>query len=86
MWYKNILNFLNQPLNLSHNSSHQTVALILLTIAWVALYGLVNVTYVSKVLPKKKLIDSKNRTISIIHGIGSFFCGSYSFFLYPSWK
>ena len=81
MWYKNVLSFLNQPLNLSHNSSHQIVALTLLSIAWVALFALVNVAYVSKSLPKKKLIDSKNRTVSIVHGIGSFVCGSYSFFL-----
>lgn len=85
MWHS-LRSLFQQPLDLSHNSQHQMVAFILLTINWFALYILVNFTFNPKSLSKKNLIDSKNRIISIIHGVTAFCLGSYDFLTYGVWK
>ncbi len=68
---------LNQPLNLSHNTSHQIIAFILLLLIWFMIYALIEISFNSKIMKKKDLLDTKNRIVSIIHGVVSFSCGSY---------
>lgn len=85
MW-QSLRSLLQQPLDLSHNSQHQIVAFILLTINWFALYFLVNITFNPKSMSKKNLIDTKNRIISIIHGLTAFCLGFYDVLTYGVYK
>ena len=59
-------------LNLKENLSHKIYLTIILTIGWFWLYTIVHFTYQSTQLKYKTLLDTRNRIISIVHGIGSF--------------
>ena len=85
MW-QSIKSLIQQPLDLSHNHQHQWVAFILLTVNWFTLYWLVNIMFNPKSLSKKNLIDTKNRIISIIHGVTAFTFGTYDILTNGVWK
>lgn len=70
---------LGLALNL-HDNHHKLLTLITLTILWTAAYTLVHIFYTPKQkLSKKVILDTKNRIISIVHGVGSFVMASYCF-------
>lgn len=55
-------------------SNHKMAAFIIMTVIWFALYAIVHNFYqpAGKQNPKC-ILDTKNRIVSIIHGLSSFF-------------
>lgn len=63
-----------------HDNTHKIIMLIVMTILWTFLYIIVHFTYNPKQkISRKIVLDTKNRVISIIHGVGSFVMGSCCF-------
>ena len=58
--------------NLKDNFQHKAIFTILMTIGWFWLYSVVHFTYNYPQLKYKTLLDTRNRIISIVHGVGSF--------------
>ena len=58
--------------NLNDNFQHKVIFTILMTIGWFWLYTVVHFAYQSTQLKYKTLLDTRNRIISIVHGVGSF--------------
>lgn len=56
----------------TQNIQQNIIIIGVMTIMWTALYALVHVAYRPKSLSKKKILDTKNRIVSMIHGVLSF--------------
>lgn len=61
-------------------SHHKIASLTIMTALWFAIYAIVHTLYepTGKQNPKS-ILDTKNRIISIIHGLGSFFMSAKVF-------
>lgn len=56
-----------------HNNRDQLILLVVMTTIWTALYTAIHFFYNPKQkLSKKTLLDTKNRIVSIVHGVVSF--------------
>lgn len=63
-----------------HNNYHKLATLVCMTIAWAALYAAVHVLYKpSHKLSSKVVLDTKNRIISIVHGVATFIFACMTF-------
>ena len=71
---------------LSVNSNSQIIITIVLLLFWSALYALVNYTCQLKSLSQKDANDTKNRIVSIVHGVVSFWCATAEYLPYPVFK
>ena len=58
--------------DLANNDQHKVIFTIIMTVGWFWLYSIVHFTYQSTQLKSKTLLDTRNRIVSIIHGVGSF--------------
>lgn len=53
--------------------NNKLIAVAVMTIIWTLLYVIVHFLYnPNKKVSKKTILDTKNRIISIVHGVGSF--------------
>jgi hypothetical protein len=59
-------------LDIVHDNLDKIKALVLLTGAWAVIYTLVNLSFHFKTLNARKSDDTKNRIVSIVHGITAF--------------
>lgn len=66
-------------LNLATNDQHKVLMIVLLTIGWFWLYSLVHFTYQSKQLKYNTLLDTRNRIVSMVHGVISFLLACIAF-------
>lgn len=67
-------------------SHHKTTTFIIMTAIWFALYAAVHILYApSGKQSPKSILDTKNRIVSIVHGLGSFFM-AVKVFLYEDFK
>ena len=71
---------------LSANSNSQIVFTLAFLIFWSILYTMVNYTCQFKSLSIKDSNDTKNRIISIVHGVVSFWFAADQFLFSPSFK
>lgn len=63
-----------------HDNSHKLITLICMTLAWTALYAAVHVLYKPRhKLSTKVVLDTKNRVISIVHGVATFIFACMTF-------
>jgi|688.fasta_scaffold177171_1 hypothetical protein len=63
-----------------HNTLHKIYLLVGMTVIWTILYIIVHIGYrPSNKINPKIVLDTKNRIISIIHGVGSFIMASIVF-------
>lgn len=63
-----------------HDTRHKIYSLLAMTAAWTILYTAIHILYKPKQkLSKKIILDTKNRFVSIIHGVASFVMASYCF-------
>lgn len=62
------------------DNTHKLILLCIMTAIWTTLYTIVHIFYNPKQkLSRKILLDTKNRIISIIHGVSSFVMAAISF-------
>lgn len=71
---------------LSVNSNSQILFTIIFLIFWSVLYTIVNYACNFKSLSVKNANDVKNRIVSIVHGIVSFWLATYEYLPYPVFK
>lgn len=71
---------------LSVSSNSQIIFTVIFLIFWSILYAVVNYTCNFKSLSTKDANDVKNRIVSIVHGIASFWFASYEYLPYPVFK
>jgi hypothetical protein len=63
-----------------HNNLHKIYLLFGMTIVWTIFYIIVHIGYrPSNKINPQIVLDTKNRIISIIHGVGSFIMASIVF-------
>lgn len=66
------------------DNMNKLILLVTMTAIWTTLYALVHIFYrpdpkTSKSMNKKIILDTKNRIISIVHGVSSFVMAAISF-------
>ena len=71
---------------LSVNSTSQIIFTIIFLIFWSILYTIVNNLCKFKSLSTKDANDVKNRIVSIVHGVASFWLATYEYLPYPIFK
>lgn len=71
---------------LSVNSTSQIIFTIIFLIFWSILYTVVNHVCNFKSLSPKDSDDVKNRIVSIVHGVASFWFATYEYLPYPVFK
>ena len=71
---------------LATNPNSQIVFTIGLLVFWSTLYAIVNYAFHLKTLSQKDANDTKNRIVSIVHGVVSFWCATYEYLPYPVFK
>ena len=62
------------------DDQHKVFTFVVLLISWCSLYAIVHLSYTSVKLKRKTLLDTRNRIISIVHGVGSFVMACMTFF------
>lgn len=63
-----------------HDTKHKIQLLLIMTAIWTIIYTAIHLLYKPKhKLSKKVILDTKNRFVSIIHGVASFIMASYCF-------
>ena len=70
---------LYQHYDIVHNTQHQLFVFTILIINWFLLYAIVHNTFTSTQLKPKLVLDTKNRIVSIVHGVLSFIMGAVEF-------
>lgn len=69
--------------SLTKKLSSKIILLVIFTIAWTLLYAIINYAFKFKGLSEKNSNDVKNRMVSIVHGVITFWVSAYFFFPYP---
>ena len=77
---------MEQPLDLVNNLQQQISCVLVLFVAWVVFYVVVDQTLNTKGLSRKKELDTKNRIVSIVHGLVTFILGMTQFFPLASFE
>lgn len=63
-----------------HDNKHQLILLAVMTTIWTIFYTSIHFLFKPKTkLNKKILLDTKNRIVSIVHGVVSFILAGYCF-------
>ena len=68
-----------QHFDIVHNTQDQLIVFTVLTVNWFLLYAIVHNTFASTQLKPKLILDTKNRIVSIVHGVLSFIMGAIEF-------